>query len=64
LRHENAGVSFDAEETEAFLGMTPAMGSRAFDRAQAKFQELGLTEGLPVFRRNLKRLLRILGVIA
>lgn len=64
LRHENAAVSFDAEETKAFLGMTPAKGGRAFDRAQAKFQELGLTEGLPVFRRNLKRLLRIHGVIS
>lgn len=61
LRHENVAVSFDAEETEAFLGRTPATG-RAFDRAQAKFQELGLTEGLGVFRRNLERLLRIHGV--
>lgn len=63
LRHENAALSFDAEETKAFLGMTPAMGGRAFDRVQAKFQELGLTEGLLVFRRNLDRLLRLLGVL-
>lgn len=57
LRHENAPVSFDAEETEAFLGMKPAADGPAFDRALAKFRELGLTEGLPLYRRNLKRLL-------
>jgi epoxyqueuosine reductase len=62
LRHENAAVSFDAEETKAFLGMTPAKDGPAFDRVQTKFQELGLTEGLPVFRRNLKRLLRLHGI--
>jgi len=62
LRHEEAAVSFDAEETEAFLGIKPAADGRAFDRAQAKFQEMGLTEGLGVFRRNLERLLRIHGV--
>lgn len=62
LRHEEAAVSFDAEETEAFLGIKRAADGRAFDRAQAKFQELGLTEGLGVFRRNLERLLRIHGV--
>jgi epoxyqueuosine reductase len=62
LRHENAAVSFDAEETKAFLGMTPAKDGRAFDCVQTKFKELGLTEGLPVFRRNLKRLLRIHGI--
>jgi len=60
LRHENA-ASFDAEETQAFLGMKPAADGPATDRAQAKFRELGLTEGLPVFRRNLKRLLQLLG---
>ena len=60
LRHENA-ASFDAEETQAFLGTKPAADGPAFDRAQKKFQELGMTEGLPVFRRNLKRLLQLLG---
>jgi epoxyqueuosine reductase len=59
LRYENAAVSFDAEETEAFLGMKPAADGPAFDRAQRKFRELGLTEGFPVFRRNLRRLLRL-----
>ena len=61
LRHESAPVSFNAEETEAFLGMKPAADGPALDRALAKFRKLGLTEGLPVFRRNLIRLLRILG---
>lgn len=61
LRFESASVSFDAEETEAFLGMKPAAEGPVFDRTKAKFQELGLSEGLPVFRRNLGRLLRILG---
>ena len=63
LRHESASVSFDAEETEAFLGMKPEADGRALDRVQAKFKELGLSEGLPVFRRNLERLLRIQGFL-
>ena len=63
LRHEQAAVSFDAEETEAFLGTNPAADGRALERAQAKFEELGLTEGLLVFRRNLERLLRIHGLL-
>lgn len=63
LRPENAALSFDAEETEAFLGMKPAADGPAFDRARAKFQELGLTEGLLVFRRNLGRLLRLHGLL-
>jgi epoxyqueuosine reductase len=58
LRYEKAAVSFDEVETAAFLGTTPAAGP-AFERAQAKFQTLGLTEGLPVFARNLKRMLRL-----
>ncbi len=62
LRHEPAAVSFDAEETEAFLGIKPAADGRSFDRVQAKFKELGLTEGFLVFRRNLVRLLRIHGI--
>ena len=62
LKHEQAAVSFDAEETKAFLGIKPAADGRAFDRAQEKFQELGLTEGLGVFKRNLERLLRIHGI--
>ncbi len=62
LRYEEAAVSFDGEETAAFLGMKPAADGPAFDRVQVKFRELGLTEGLPLFRRNLKRLLRILRI--
>jgi len=53
-------MAFDAEESEAFLGMKPAADGPASERVQAKFQELGLSEGLPVFRRNLSRLLRLL----
>jgi epoxyqueuosine reductase len=58
LRYENAAVSFDAKETEAFLGLEPAGSGPAFERARAKFQQLGLSEGLFVFRRNLSRLIR------
>jgi epoxyqueuosine reductase len=53
LRYENAPVSFDAEETEAFLGKKPAADGPAFDRARAKFKQLGLSESLSLFRRNL-----------
>jgi epoxyqueuosine reductase len=56
LRLEKAAVSFDEEETAAFLGLTPARGP-AFERTQAKFQTLGLTEGFSVFARNLKLIL-------
>jgi epoxyqueuosine reductase len=58
LRHENAPVSFEAEETEAFLGIKPPADGPAFGRAQEKFRQLGMSEGLLLFRRNLKRLLR------
>jgi len=63
LRREQAAVSFDEEESEAFLGIKRAADGPAFDRAQAKFRELGLSEGLPAFRRNLGRLLRIRGFL-
>jgi hypothetical protein len=53
-----AAVAFDEAETAAFLGLTPATDP-AFARARGKFQTLGLTEGLPVFARNLKRMLNI-----
>ena len=63
LRHEKAAVSFDAGETEAFLGMKPAADGRAVDSVRAKFQELGLSESFLVFRRNLKQLLRLHGLL-
>jgi epoxyqueuosine reductase len=63
LRQERAPVSFDAEETAAFLGLKPAADGPAFERALAKFRELGLTEGLRLFRRNLAQLLRIHGLL-
>jgi epoxyqueuosine reductase len=62
LRTEEAEVSFDEEETQAFLGLKPAADGPAYERALAKFRKLGLTEGLPLYRRNLGRLLRNLGV--
>lgn len=61
LKREPAPVSFDEEETRAFLGLRPEADGPALDRAMAKFKELGLTEGFPVFRRNLARLLRLVG---
>jgi epoxyqueuosine reductase len=63
LRSENAPVSFDAEETEAFLGMKPAADGPALKRAQAKFQQLGLSEGFLLFRRNLGRFLQVHGAL-
>ena len=57
LRYENAVVSFDAEETEAFLGIKPSAEGPAFERARAKFRQLGMSEDLRLFRRNLNRLL-------
>jgi len=59
LRYENAAVSFDAEETAAFLGMVQEEGNRAAGSVRTKFLELGLSEGLPLFRRNLQRLLSL-----
>jgi epoxyqueuosine reductase len=58
LRYERAGVSFSEEETRAFLGM--ANGSeKNLDQVRTKFLKLGLTEGFPVFARNLERLLHL-----
>jgi epoxyqueuosine reductase len=62
LRHQEAAVSFDEEETEAFLGIKPAADGPASDRTLAKFRRLGLSEGLPLYRRNLRLLLRTLGI--
>jgi epoxyqueuosine reductase len=58
LRREPAPVSFDEEETKAFLGLRPEADGPALDRVLAKFKELGMTEGFPVFRRNLALKLR------
>jgi len=60
LRHEKAAVSFNAEETRAFLGFA-GRSSRAFERMQAKFLRLDLTESLPILARNLERMLRLQG---
>jgi epoxyqueuosine reductase len=56
LRCELAGVSFDEEETMAFLGIENGP-EQVPDQVRKKFLKLGLTEGFPVFARNLKRLL-------
>jgi epoxyqueuosine reductase len=58
LHYERASISFDAEETAAFLGLAGAP-AQTMDRARAKLSMLGLTEGFPVFARNLKRLFQI-----
>jgi epoxyqueuosine reductase len=60
LRYESAAVSFNAEETEAFLGLSEK-SDQALDQATAKFLKLGMTEGFPVFARNLARMLRLRG---
>ncbi|MDH4272644.1 MAG: hypothetical protein OEW18_11800, partial [Candidatus Aminicenantes bacterium] len=58
LRYEEAAVSFDEEETAAFLGMADG-SEQALDQVRTKFLKLGLTEGFPVFARNLERWLRL-----
>jgi epoxyqueuosine reductase len=58
LRYEEAAVSFDAEETEAFLSQSQGPEGIS-DRVKEKFLKLGLTEGLPVFSRNLERMLKL-----
>jgi epoxyqueuosine reductase len=58
LQYEEAAVSFDEEETSAFLGMADG-SEQALDQVRTKFLKLGLTEGFPVFARNLERWLRL-----
>jgi len=58
LRYERAAVSFDAEETKAFLGMGDR-SEQTLDQVRAKFLRLGLTEGFSVLTRNLERLLKL-----
>jgi epoxyqueuosine reductase len=58
LCYEKAAVSFDEEETKAFLNLAAESG-QTVDRVRRKFRKLGLSEGLPVFSRNLERLLRL-----
>lgn len=58
LRYEEAAVSFNLEETAAFLGEAGGSG-RVMDRARAKFLKLELTECFPVFVRNLKGMLKL-----
>ena len=58
LRYEGAAVSFDEKATAAFLGLDED-SKQTVERTRAKFQKLGLTEGYPVFARNLERLLHL-----
>jgi hypothetical protein len=63
LKTEPAGVDFAAEETEAFLeagrrGAWNALPLGAEASARAKFEGLGLTEGIAVFGRNLGLVLK------
>ncbi|MGB7296871.1 MAG: 4Fe-4S double cluster binding domain-containing protein [Candidatus Aminicenantales bacterium] len=62
LRHEKAAVSFDSDETAAFLGLS-GESRRIVDRVQTKFHKLGLTEGIPVFARNLEFMLKLRRII-
>lgn len=56
LTYEDAAVSFDDEETRAFLNL-PSESVQTVDRVRRKFEKLGMTEGLPVFSWNLERFL-------
>jgi epoxyqueuosine reductase len=55
LHYEEAAVSFDSEETLTFLGEEQESG-QAMERAKAKFRKLGMTEDMPIFMRNFKRM--------
>ena len=59
LRREKTGVSFTAEETEALLEDRESADSPFLEAASAKFGTLGLTEGVAVLRRNLRRLVEL-----
>jgi epoxyqueuosine reductase len=56
LRREKTGISFTAEETEALLGEREIADSPLLEAASEKFGILGLTEGVTVLRRNLRRM--------
>ncbi len=58
LRYEKASVSFDSEETRAFIGEDGESG-QVMERARAKFLKLELTEDIPIFARNFKRMLKL-----
>jgi len=54
--YEKTAVSFNAEETEAFLGRAGS-SPLAREAAQAQFKSLGLSEDMRIFARNLARIL-------
>ena len=62
LRYEKAAVAFSAEETDIFLKQDKGANQNeatdcAADMILPKFRELGLSENLSLYARNLKRLL-------
>jgi epoxyqueuosine reductase len=59
LRREHAHISFNAEETAALAGDQDIRDHRLNESIHSKFKTLALTEGVPILRRNLRRLLEI-----
>jgi len=57
LIKESAGVSFNREETSAMIEDGDFRNERLAESIQTKFDTLAMTEGLAVFRRNLRRML-------
>jgi epoxyqueuosine reductase len=56
LKRAKAAVSFTVAETAALLADGEIKDRRLGETIDAKFKTLALTEGLPVLRRNLRRL--------
>jgi len=59
LKRGPAPVSFTAEETTALVAEGEIGGAPLNERIGAKFKTLGVSEGIPLFRRNLRRLLKL-----
>jgi len=59
LKKENAEVAFTKDETLALLQEGNVQDENLAKSIQAKFDVLALTEGISIFRRNLRQLLRL-----
>jgi epoxyqueuosine reductase len=59
LKRVQAPVSFTAAETEALLNEGEIRDRRLNTVIEAKFKTLGVSEGVPIFRRNLRRLVKL-----
>lgn len=59
LRYEQTAVSFDSEETVVLLNGEERGSGQVAARAREKFYKLELTEDVPIFVRNLKRMLKL-----